>query len=87
MAKFAPLPAEEQPVNNETDTMKSSVKPSGKRKKTTKVIKNAHSATEQRAMGDRWAEHTGPYMTLAETLTFAAEQKNQSATHQPTDTH
>lgn len=44
------------------------------------VIKNAHSVAEQRAIGDRWADHKGPRMTLAETLAHAAKLQEEKET-------
>jgi hypothetical protein len=32
-----------------------------------------HTVAEQRAIGDRWADHKGPRMTVAETVAYAAK--------------
>lgn len=77
MAKFAQSLAEGQPVNSEKYIMKSSAKGLVSDKKTVKVIRNAHSLAEQRAIGDRWADHKGPRMTVAETLAYAAKIQEQ----------
>lgn len=55
--------------------MKSSTNAPTSDKKMVKVIKNAHTAAEQRTIGDRWADHKGPRMTLAETLVYATAQQ------------
>ncbi len=36
------------------------------------VIKNGHTAAELAESGERWANHTGPYITLAEVLAIEA---------------
>ncbi len=43
------------------------------------VIRNAHTDAELDEMEERWANHTGPYMTVAETLAFADEQAQKRA--------
>lgn len=40
------------------------------------VIKNGHTAEEMAESGERWATHTGPYMTLAEVLAAEAAKQN-----------
>jgi hypothetical protein len=44
------------------------------------VIKNGHTDAELDEMEERWLNHQGPYMTVAETLTYAAERAKQKAT-------
>jgi hypothetical protein len=63
--------------------MKLSAKnPVPKSEKTIKVIKNAHTVAEQRAIGDRWAEHKGPRMTLSDVLAYAENQeKTEKVAH------
>lgn len=39
------------------------------------VLKNSLSEEEADQMADEWADHEGPYMTLAETLAHAAQQQ------------
>lgn len=80
MLKFALSLAEGQPVNSEKRTMKSSTKGMVSSKKTVKVIRNGHSVAEQREIGDRWADHKGPRMTVAETLAYAAKRQEQEQT-------
>lgn len=41
------------------------------------VIKNGHTDAELDEMEERWANHQGPYMTLAETLAHAAQRAKQ----------
>lgn len=38
------------------------------------VIKNNLTAAEMDQAGKEWANHKGPYMTVAETLAYAAER-------------
>lgn len=39
------------------------------------VIKNGHTDAELKEMGERWVNHQGPYLTLAEVI--AIEQAKQ----------
>lgn len=41
------------------------------------VIKNGHSAAELAESGERWATHTGRYMTLEEVLAIEAVKQKQ----------
>jgi hypothetical protein len=41
------------------------------------VIKNNLTEQEMDASGEHWANHQGPYMTVAETLAYAAERAKQ----------
>lgn len=43
------------------------------------VIKNNLTEQEMDASGEHWANHQGPYMTVAETLAYAAEQAKKRA--------
>lgn len=43
------------------------------------VIKNNLTEEEMDELGEQWANHTGPYMTVAETLAYAAERDRKSA--------
>ena len=38
------------------------------------VIKNSLTEQEMKESGEHWAAHKGPYMTIAETLVYAAER-------------
>jgi hypothetical protein len=42
------------------------------------VIKNNLTEQEMDASGEHWANHQGPYMTVAETLAYAAERAKQA---------
>lgn len=43
------------------------------------VIKNGMTEQEMNESGEHWANHPGPYMTLAETLAYAAERDKKLA--------
>ncbi|ADB42996.1 hypothetical protein [uncultured Spirosoma sp.] len=43
------------------------------------VIKNGHTAAELKEMGERWANHQGPYLTLAETIAIEKAKRNNQA--------
>jgi hypothetical protein len=43
------------------------------------VIKNNLTEQEMDASGEQWANHKGPYMTVAETLAYAAERAKKKA--------
>lgn len=48
-------------------------------KKMIAVIKNGHTAAELKEMGERWVNHQGPYLTLAETIAIEkAKQAGQA---------
>ncbi|AUD07069.1 hypothetical protein [Spirosoma pollinicola] len=38
------------------------------------VIKNGMTEQEMNESGEHWVNHKGPYMTVAETLAYAAER-------------
>ncbi|WP_020603697.1 hypothetical protein [Spirosoma spitsbergense] len=43
------------------------------------VIKNGHTEAELAESGERWVNHQGPYLTLAETIAIEkAKQKGQA---------
>jgi hypothetical protein len=42
------------------------------------VIKNNLTEQEMNESGEHWASHKGPYMTVAQTLAYAAEQGRQA---------
>lgn len=42
------------------------------------VIKNNLTEQEMDEAGERWVNHQGPYMTVAETLAYAAERAKKS---------
>jgi len=39
------------------------------------VIKNGHTDAELKEMGERWVNHQGPYLTLAETIAIEKEKQ------------
>ncbi len=43
------------------------------------VIKNNLTEQEMDESGEHWANHPGPYMTIAETLAYAAERDKKAA--------
>jgi hypothetical protein len=43
------------------------------------VIKNNLTEKEMDESGEHWANHPGPYMTVAETLAYAAERDKKAA--------
>ncbi len=64
---------------NETVMLKSPKEPTKKgTPKMVAVIKNGHTDAELKAMGERWVNHPGPYLTLAETI---AIEKAKQASH------
>lgn len=42
------------------------------------VMKNSLTEQEMDEAGERWVNHQGPYMTLAETLAYAAKRDKQT---------
>lgn len=50
-----------------------------KQSKRVAVIKNGHTEAELDEMGKRWLNHQGPYMTVAETLAYAAERAKKAS--------
>jgi len=61
--------------------LKSPKKPSKKAPapKLVAVIKNNLTEQEMDVSGEHWANHSGPYMTIAETLAYAAERDKKLA--------
>ncbi len=53
-------------------------KKAAKAPKLVAVIKNNLTEQEMDASGEHWANHQGPYMTVAETLAYAAERAKQA---------
>lgn len=52
--------------------------------KLTAVIKNGMTEQEMNESGEHWVNHKGPYMTVAETLAYAAERdKTLAGNKQP----
>ena len=57
---------------------------SGAAPKLIAVIKNGMTEQEMNESGEHWVNHKGPYMTVAETLAYAAERdKTLAANKQP----
>jgi hypothetical protein len=48
-------------------------------RKNVAVIKNGLTKKKMDELGEQWANHTGPYMTVAETLAYAAKRDRKSA--------
>jgi hypothetical protein len=44
------------------------------------VIKNGMTKQEMDEAGEHWVNHKGPYMTVSETLAYAAEKDEEKAT-------
>ncbi len=80
MTKFGLSVADQQAEKNETVMLKSPKKPTKKGiPKMVAVIKNGHTDAELEEMGERWVNHKGPYLTLAETIAIEkAKQANQT---------
>ena len=84
MVKFGPLVADQPAKTNEIAMLKS---PRNSNKKAAAasspkmvaVIKNNLTEKEMDELGEQWANHPGPYMTVAETLAYAAERAKKSA--------
>lgn len=47
------------------------------------VIKNSLTDEEMDKAGEQWVNHQGPYMTVAETLAYAAERDKKRAANAP----
>jgi hypothetical protein len=85
MVKFDLLVADQPVKTNEIAMLKS---PRNRNKKAAAapapklvaVIKNNLTEQEMDASGEHWANHQGPYMTVAQTLAYAAERAKQKAT-------
>jgi hypothetical protein len=50
-----------------------------KQPKLVAMIRNGLTKREMKESGERWVNHQGPYMTLAETLAYAAERDKERA--------
>lgn len=48
-------------------------------RKTVAVIKNGLTKKQMDESGEHWANHPGPYMTVAETLAYAAKRDKKAA--------
>ena len=48
-------------------------------RKTVAVIKNGLTKKQMDELGEQWANHPGPYMTVAETLAYAAKRDKKAA--------
>lgn len=79
MAKLGPLVADRLALNQETSMLRTPKKPTKKAApKLVAVIKNGHTDAELDDMEERWVNHQGPYLTLAEVL---AIEKGKQANH------
>lgn len=78
MATFGPLVVDWLAVDQEISMLRTPKKPTKKAAlKLVAVIKNRHTDAELDAMEERWANHQGPYLTLADVL--AIERAKQPA--------
>ena len=77
MGRFG-LSVADRPVKmNEIAMIKSLENPNKKTASDPKlvaVIKNSLTEQEMDEAGEHWSDHQGPYMTVAETLAYAAER-------------
>jgi hypothetical protein len=88
MGKFGPSVADRLVKTNEIDMLKSPRNPNKKAAaasdpKLVAVIKNNLTKQEMDETGEHWANHQGPYMTVAETLAYAAERDKNRAVDAP----
>jgi hypothetical protein len=79
MAKFGPSVADRPTEKNANAMLKSPKNPNKKpanaaAPKLIAVIKNGLTEQEMDEAGQRWVNHQGPYMTVAETLAYAAKR-------------
>jgi hypothetical protein len=80
MAKFGQSVADPLAVKQEIIMLKTKKKPTKKTApKMIAVIKNGHTDAELDDMEESWANHQGPYMTLAEVLAIEKAKQAQSA--------
>lgn len=77
MAKFGPSVADPLAVKPEITMVKNKKNPKTAPKRIA-VIKNGHTDAELDEMEERWANHQGPYMTLAEVLAIEKAKQAQS---------
>ena len=79
MAIFGLLVADRPIEMNATRMLKSAPKkPKPQTKQKVWVMKNNLTEQEMDEAGERWLNHEGPYMTLAETLAHAAERAKKA---------
>lgn len=80
MATFGLLVADRPTEMNATSMLKSAPKKKPKPQTEQKVwvMKNSLTEQEMDEAGERWVNHKGPYMTLAETLAHAAERAKKA---------
>ena len=73
MAKFDQLVADQPAEKNEIAMLKSAnnkeIKPKPQK---IRVIQNSHTAAELAESGEQWADHKGPYLSLATVLAAEA---------------
>ena len=75
MATFDLLVADPPTEMNATSMLKSAPKkPKPQAEQKVWVMKNSLTEQEMDEAGERWVNHKGPYMTLAETLAHAAKR-------------
>jgi len=84
MAKFVPSVADQPIKMNEIAMLKSpKTQPRKVAPKLVAVIKNSLTDEEMDKAGEQWVNHQGPYMTVAETLAYAAERDKKRAADAP----
>jgi hypothetical protein len=77
MGKFAPLVVGPLAGKTETDMLKPPRNPNKKATpKMVAVIKNGHTDAELDEMSERWVNHQGPYLTLAEVIAIEKAKQN-----------
>lgn len=79
MAKLVLLVVGQPTKMNATCMVKSpSKEPKSQSKQKVWVMKNSLNEQEMDEAGERWVNHKGPYMTVAETLAHSAERAKQT---------
>jgi hypothetical protein len=77
MVKFGPSVADRLAVNQEISMLRTPKNPTKKAApKLVAVIKNGHTEAELDEMEERWVNHQGPYMTLAEVIAIENAKYN-----------
>ena len=84
MTKFGPLAADRLAANQETSMLRTPQKPTKKATpKLIAVIKDGHTDAELDEMEERWANHQGPYLTLAEVLAIEKAKQLSKLENEP----
>jgi hypothetical protein len=81
MTKFVRSVADQLAVNPETSMLNTAKTPTKKATpKLVAVIKNTHTNAELDEMEERWANHQGPRMTLAEVIAVEKAKAEKART-------